>query len=95
MADPECCINHPLHRYRHPIPLADIKGRLEEIDAMLHNIWYMARLCADIAGEQSSGRISMDSEAIVTAMRFFADELAGARASVGAICSIVEHPQVG
>lgn len=85
MTEPEIRLNHALHRHRRLIPLVTTQARLEEIDAMLHNVWYMVRLCADIAGEPRSERISMDAEAITTAMRFFADELAHARASIRAL----------
>lgn len=64
--------------------LANVSGQLDEIDATLHNVWYFARVWADVAGGNAGRTVEVDSEAMAHAMAFFADEVTAARASTAA-----------
>jgi hypothetical protein len=71
--------------------LENMTERLSEVDVMLHNVWYLARLCADMTGDKPIGTLQVNAEAIGMAMNYFAGELAAARASVESLHHLVSQ----
>lgn len=69
--------------------LTNVCGRLDEAGATLHNVWYIARVWADMVEGRPAGTIKVDSEAMAHMVGFFAGELAAARASTEAAHRLV------
>ena len=76
---------------QHAHILTNVADRLDELNVMLHNVWYLVRLCADLGGEQPAAVIKVNAEALSTAMVFCADEISAARASVDSVHHLVEQ----
>lgn len=69
--------------------------QIESITTSIRNVTHLAALYADMTGHKPIGVIQVDSEALSSTMRFFADELVSVVAAIDALHDLLARPEFG